>query len=313
MAEILLGGLIGGGLIGIIANLASRSSNENNKSSKISEVSAMNIEICENQHKIDPNTNYQTFNEIDQLLDNNYPYNQSYKNSNFDTNYNYYQNLNSYGQAYNNNNNYYNNQNNNIYKGKNHYIQSAYGVNKKNYLTNIPYQHSNRRSQVKNNNEMKILNLNHNAFIKRHLSPQNNLYGRKNKIGYLPNYEENEVKKIKWGKVLGKGGFGEVCEIVYNGYKYAGKKILKGKFTNSDVEKALEREITILTEMNCYKNSVKYYKHLEDKFSHILILELCDCDLQHFIDRSINGLDENIIYSIMNQLNNTFMLFIINI
>ena len=75
------------------------------------------------------------------------------------------------------------------------------------------------------------------------------------------------------------------------------------------MKNALKNEISILTKMNSCNNSVKYYKYLEDEEKHILILELCDCDLQYYIDQSINGLDENMIFSIMKQLNNTFMIF----
>ena len=57
--------------------------------------------------------------------------------------------------------------------------------------------------------------------------------------------------------------------------------------------------------MNVCENSVKFYEHLEDKDNEILILELCDCNLNEIIDTT-NGLDDSMICSIMKQLNNAF-------
>ena len=108
---------------------------------------------------------------------------------------------------------------------------------------------------------------------------------------------------------MGKGGFEEVYEITYNGQKYAGKKIPKCIIDTEKKKMALQREISILAKMNKCENSVKFYKHLQDKEYHILILELCDTDLQHFINTKNGGLDEYTIYSIMSQLNNTFKIF----
>ena len=258
---------------------------------------------------IDNNYNFQFYN--------NRNYNQNYNYSQFDNNCYYSQNLNNYRKPHNKNiiNNNYQNNNNQI-NGDNRFFQSAYGVKTYDYLNKNPYQYQsyyNKRSPEKKNNKIKVLNLNQDVLInakkKRHLSPINHFYGNINKIQYFPKNEANEIKKIIKVKSLGKGGFGEVNEIIYKGYKYAGKYIYKEKFKNDYIEKALQNEISILTKMNSCNNSVKYYKHLEDEEKHILILELCDCDLQYYIDQNINGLDENMIYSIMKQLNNTFMIF----
>ena len=62
--------------------------------------------------------------------------------------------------------------------------------------------------------------------------------------------------------------------------------------------------------MNDCDNSVKLYKNFDDENYEILILELCDCQLEDMIKQN-NGLNENQIYTILNQLNNAFMLIYI--
>ena len=59
--------------------------------------------------------------------------------------------------------------------------------------------------------------------------------------------------------------------------------------------------------MNNCDNSVKLFTHQEDENYKILILELYDCQLDDII-RQNKGLEENKIYTILNQLNNAFML-----
>ena len=212
-----------------------------------------------------------------------YGYNHNYGNSN------------NYGYGKNINNNYYQQPINNI----NNKIKSI-------PVYNQPYLH--RRSPEKKN-KYNIYQIDLVKPIqKRHLSPKGYNIGR---IINVSNGENkiNEAKKIDWKKKLGHGGFGEVYQIEYKGFKYAGKKIPKSIFTEEKMKIAFEREISIMIKMNGYENSVKFYKNLEDEVYQILILELCDDDLQHYIDNTVGGLNENKIRSIMRQLNNIFKIF----
>ena len=288
MAEVVIGRLIEGALLGGIINKIDSGSSHNTS------------ETIDQTSTTAPFTNYQTStNDI---------------YSTQDYNYNYYQNLNSYEPIYQNKNDC-KCQNNNKFNRNNRFIQSAYGVKKFNNLEIKIDQHRfylNRRSPNIKIYKMKILKLNYdlnNKGRKGYLSPKKDLNANINKIVNFPKNQANEVDKIHWKKLLGKGGFGEVYEIIFKGYKYAGKKIHKDNLAIEELKQALQREISILTMMNKCNNSVKFYKHLEDEYYHILILELCDTDLKHFIDQSINGLNENMIYYIMKQLNNTFIFF----
>ena len=50
---------------------------------------------------------------------------------------------------------------------------------------------------------------------------------------------------IIWGRFLGKGSFGNVYEVTYNGKRYAGKKISKSLLTTERQKKSLTNEIDI--------------------------------------------------------------------
>ena len=117
----------------------------------------------------------------------------------------------------------------------------------------------------------------------------------------------SNISQYKWGKLLGGGSFGNVYEIEFKGKKYAAKKILKNKLVTEKSNQAFKRELDILYSMNNCDNSVKLFTHKEDENYKILILELCDIQLDDII-RQNKGLDENKIYTILNQLNNAFML-----
>ena len=234
------------------------------------------------------------------IFRNNYINNDS---SSYSTNYS------SYGGNYSQNYSMHHQYNNPL--NNNHYVQQSNRIKRleiKPY-NNLPYGYN--RSPIKklnNNNINKIYGFGlRNIKNRNYLSPPK--YINNNFHLYNPNFDDNEVKNIIWGKFLGKGGFGEVCEITYNGQKFAGKKLPKSMFISEKMKTALQREISILKKMNACENSVKFYKHLTDEKNHILILELCDTDLEHFICNKNGGLDEYTIYSIMSQLNNAFKIF----
>ena len=113
-------------------------------------------------------------------------------------------------------------------------------------------------------------------------------------------------------EVLGKGQFGSVYKLVYQGKEYAVKKISKKKIDyNEDfslrdyLKNALLREIDILKKMSEFENSLKFYLFLEDQNDYILILELCDTDLDKYLEKK-GRLSSSEIMTIMNGLNKPF-------
>ena len=121
-----------------------------------------------------------------------------------------------------------------------------------------------------------------------------------------------EKDKVKWGKRLGKGSFGEVFEIEYKGEKYAGKVIPKSKLVDDYMKEALLREIDILEKMSKCDNSVKLYAHYKENDNEIIILELCDCELEDIVNNKSGGFDTNEICSVMKGLNNAFSIMHLN-
>ena len=118
----------------------------------------------------------------------------------------------------------------------------------------------------------------------------------------------SDDKKNIWGKLIGEWSLGKVYEVRDNGSIYAGKKIPKYKLKGKREIEAYDKELDILRELKICENSIKLYSDKEDENDKILILELCNCKLEEMIQKSPNGLDENMIYAIMDQLNNVFEL-----
>ena len=119
---------------------------------------------------------------------------------------------------------------------------------------------------------------------------------------------ENKIKKeeCKWGRFLGGGAFGKVYEIEYRGKKYAGKKIPKSKLKSEKFKESFKRELDILKRMSICENSVKFYSHFEEAQYEIIILELCDGNLTDILDKYEDGFNSDLIYSIIDGLNNAF-------
>jgi len=99
---------------------------------------------------------------------------------------------------------------------------------------------------------------------------------------------------------IGKGSFSKV----YKGYnrnnieeKYAIKKIYKK--SEEKYIKLVEREIEIMTKLN-HKNIVKLYDKIYTEKHIFLIMELCDSDLNKYINE--NEIEENDIKYIMRQI-----------
>ena len=114
------------------------------------------------------------------------------------------------------------------------------------------------------------------------------------------NFDKNQVK---WGKKLGSGSFGDVFEVEYKGQKYAGKKISNLKIKNNDfLKEALQREVDILEKMSKCENSVKFYAHYKEPNNEVIILELCDCELEEILNRASSGFNSAEICTIIERI-----------
>ena len=124
--------------------------------------------------------------------------------------------------------------------------------------------------------------------------------------------DDFEKDKCIWGKLLGKGSYGEVYEVECKGKKYAGKKISATKVAFEGLQTALQNEIDILERMSKCDNSVKFYAHYTENNYEIIILELCDCELEKILNDSPKGFSSPVILSIMKGLNNAFKIMNMN-
>ena len=112
--------------------------------------------------------------------------------------------------------------------------------------------------------------------------------------------------EYKWGKLLKEGITGEVYIIEFKGKKFVAKKIPKNKLVNEKIKKAYEKEIDTLYFMNECGNSIRFFDEHEEENYYILEFELCDCKLIDII-KKYQGLNEDTIFTILNQLNNALM------
>jgi len=124
--------------------------------------------------------------------------------------------------------------------------------------------------------------------------------------------DDFDKDKCTWGKLLGKGSYGEVYEVECKGKKYAGKKISISKVVFEGLQTALQNEIDILERMSKCDNSVKFYAHYTENNYEIIILELCDCELEKILNDSAGGFSSSEILSIMKGLNNAFKIMNMN-
>jgi len=124
--------------------------------------------------------------------------------------------------------------------------------------------------------------------------------------------DDFDKDKCKWGKLLGKGSYGEVYEVECNGKKYAGKKMSITKIIFEGLQEALKNEIDILERMSKCDNSVKFYAHYTENNYEIIILELCDCELEKLLNDSPGGFSNSEVLSIMKGLNNAFKIMNMN-
>jgi len=125
-------------------------------------------------------------------------------------------------------------------------------------------------------------------------------------MNLIMNKDEFRKEDIIWGKTLGIGSFGDVFEVEYKGKKYAAKKIPELKLNTDYLEGALKRELEIVQIMSNCENSVKFYQYYKENGFHIIIMELCDNELEKILNIKKDGYNSSEILSIMNGLNNAF-------
>jgi serine/threonine protein kinase len=106
---------------------------------------------------------------------------------------------------------------------------------------------------------------------------------------------KEQIKDKNNLKFVGKGQFGVVYKLVYQGKEFAIKKISKeliktynGGSLIAYLEKAVQQEVNILRKMSEYENSVRFYGYYDDEEDHILILEFCETDLGHLLQKKKN-------------------------
>ena len=99
------------------------------------------------------------------------------------------------------------------------------------------------------------------------------------------------IKNSKNLEFLGEGSFGKVFKLEYKGKEYAIKNIPKEKIYNNPdahpdyMKEALKRELYALRKMSEFENSVKFYFYfVDDNNDHIIVLELCDSDLEKMLN-----------------------------
>jgi serine/threonine protein kinase len=106
---------------------------------------------------------------------------------------------------------------------------------------------------------------------------------------------------------IGQGSFASV-------YKALNKKTndfvaIKKIFKREKYDDIFKREIEIMQKVND-EHSLKFIEFFEDEKNYYLILELCDTDLNAYLNFRNKGLEIDAIKNILNQLNSVFKLMI---
>ena len=140
------------------------------------------------------------------------------------------------------------------------------------------------------------------------------------------NNDEDYKNKYEILNKIAKGGYGEVYKgkIKKTGelraIKYINKENIKESLRNeynsidiegtfNEFQKKLLDEIKymeICSKNNTNDNSIKYYEYYNTNENLIIVMELCDTNLQFLLNERKNGFNVEKIRDILNQLNNTF-------
>ena len=132
---------------------------------------------------------------------------------------------------------------------------------------------------------------------------------------------KNEILNL-----IAKGGYGEIykVKIKNTGELRAIKLInkvnirenLRNEYNSNDIEEAFEEfqmklldEIKIMeicSNTNTNQNSIKFYDYYNNNENLIIVMELCDTNLQFLLNERKKGFNAEEIHGILTQLNNTF-------
>ena len=142
--------------------------------------------------------------------------------------------------------------------------------------------------------------------------------------------EEEEVFKDCYdiiGDPIGMGGFGEIHKAKnkktneYRAIKIIDKGRIRAfhsskyfkKMTEEEMNTCIDRfknEIEYMKIMEGKNkeniNTVKYYEYFNTQKEFIIVMELCDFNLNTLLQKKEKGFNVNEIYNILNQLNNSF-------
>ena len=199
-----------------------------------------------------------------------------------------------------------------IYKNKSIYIlhypdgkeaKVSYGL-----LNNINKYNIFHKCSVDNgSNGSPILNIQNNKVFGIH----NNNVGTLLKFPLKDFINKMEKKLININNIdyriikeLGKGGFGNVYQVLKDN-KYYAIKVIPIKDEPEDKIKSFEKEAKILSKFNC-DNIVKYYDSSKNNNNIYILMEYCDGEnLKSFINKYMDNnmlIEENILYNIVKQI-----------
>jgi len=175
----------------------------------------------------------------------------------------------------------------------------------------------------KSDNLDKIINKNNdeNKDINKDVNIDNNKDENKDN-----NKEEDYRNKYEILNLIAKGGYGEVykAKIKKTGELRAIKLIskvnikqnLRNEYNTNDIEGAFNefqnrlldeiKYMEICSKNNTNSNSIKYYDYYNTNENLVIVMELCDTNLQLLLNERQEGFVVGEILDILNQLNNTF-------
>jgi len=148
-----------------------------------------------------------------------------------------------------------------------------------------------------------------------------------NKIGNKDNNKDEDFRnKYEILNLIAEGGFGKVykAKIKETGElraiklisKANIKKSLRNQYNTNDIEGAFNefqnrlldeiKYMEICSKNNTNSNSIKYYDYYNTNENLVIVMELCDTNLQSLLNERKEGFVVGEIHDILNQLNNTF-------
>ena len=177
--------------------------------------------------------------------------------------------------------------------------------------------------QNKNNTSGKIINKNkdENKDVKK--DANNNANKGENKD---ENKDEDYRNKYEILSLIAKGGYGEVYKAIIKKTgelraiklisKVNIKENLRNEYNTNDIEGAFKefqnklldeiKYMEICSNNNTNNNSIKYYDYYNTNENLVIVMELCDTNLQLLLNERKEGFVLEEIHYILNQLNNTF-------